>query len=124
MLPLALAGLGIGLVTTPLVTSVLDAVAEGERGLASSLLLVARLLGMTLGLSVLVSWALNRYETLLATQSLPSLGDPNALALMVEIAARVTTLVVSDLFRATALIGVAALLPALLMAARRRDPAP
>lgn len=114
--PLALAGLGLGLLTTPLATTVLEQVSEVERGIAASLLLVARLLGMTLGLSLLVTWALRRYDALLALAELPSLSEPNAFVLMAQIAGRITTTVVTDLFWVTALIGVVALLPALFLA--------
>lgn len=118
-LPLALAGLGLGLVTTPLATTVLERVAEAERGIAASLLLVARLLGMTLGLSILVTWALRRYDALIAVAEMPSLSEPNAFLIMAQIASGITTTVVTDLFLVTAIIGVVALLPALLLADRK-----
>lgn len=112
-LPLAVAGLGLGLVTTPLATTVLDRVAEAERGIAASLLLVARLLGMTLGLSVLVTWALRRYDALIAAAEMPSLSDPDALARLTAIAAQTTTTVVTDLFLVTTIIALVAFLPVL-----------
>lgn len=114
-LPLALAGLGLGLVTTPLATTVLERVAEADRGIAASLLLVARLLGMTLGLSVLVTWALRRYNALIAVAEMPSLSDPDALARLTAIAAQTTTTVVTDLFLVTVGIALLALLPALAL---------
>jgi MFS family permease len=114
-LPLGLAGLGLGLVTTPLATSVLDRVAEAERGIAASILLVARLLGMTLGLSVLVTWALHRFDALVALADKPSLTDPDAVAKMIAIATSVTTTVVTDLFAVTVAIAVIALFPALFL---------
>ncbi len=114
-LPLVLAGLGLGLVTTPLATTVLEQVSDIERGIAASLLLVARLLGMTLGLSVLVTWALRRYDALIALAELPSLSEPNAFVLMAQIAGQITTTVVTDLFWVTTIIGIVALLPALFL---------
>ena len=114
-LPLALAGLGLGLLTTPLATTVLEQVSELQRGIAASLLLVARLLGMTLGLSVLVTWALRRYEALIALAEMPNLSEPNAFVLIAQIAGRITTTVVTDLFWVTTLIGIVALLPALFL---------
>ncbi|MDQ4078966.1 MAG: MFS transporter [Chloroflexota bacterium] len=119
-LPLALAGLGLGLVTTAIATIVLDSVVEQERGIAASLLLVARLLGMTLGLSVLVTWALQRYDTLLAAAETPNLSDPDAAAQFAAVVARIMTTVVTDLFLATTIIALLALLPTLLR--RRRTP--
>jgi MFS family permease len=120
-LPLALAGLGLGLVTTPLATAVLDRVAEEERGIAASLVLVARLLGMTLGLSVLVTWALRRYDALIALEEMPGLFDENAAQLIAQIAGRVTTTVVTDLFMVTVIVGLVALLPALLIGNTKED---
>lgn len=113
--PLALAGLGLGLVTTPLATTVLERVAEAERGIAASILLVARLLGMTLGLSVLVTWALYRYEALIDLADKPALTDPDAVAQMIAIVSTVMTTVVTDLFTVTVVIAVIALLPALFL---------
>ncbi|HEX8681522.1 MAG TPA: MFS transporter [Ardenticatenaceae bacterium] len=112
--PLGLAGLGLGLVTTPLASAVLERVAEAERGIASSLLLVARLLGMTLGLSVLVTWALRRFTALVSQVDI-SFTDPDAAALMAQAAVSAMTTVVTDLFFVTAIVGVVALLPALLL---------
>jgi EmrB/QacA subfamily drug resistance transporter len=123
-LPLALAGLGLGLVTTPLASAVLEGVAEIERGIAASLLLVARLLGMTLGLSLLVTWALQRYETLIAAADMPSFSDPNAFILMAEIVGSTTTTVVTDIFWVTMIIGLVALLPALFLRTTARHSPP
>ncbi|MBA3530830.1 MAG: MFS transporter [Ardenticatenales bacterium] len=117
-MPLALAGLGLGLVTTPLATAVLDRVAEEERGIAASLVLVARLLGMTLGLSVLVTWALRRFDVLIAQEEMPSLFAENGPELAAQIAAGVTATVVTDLFMVTVIVGLVALLPAMLIGGR------
>jgi len=124
-LPLLLAGLGLGFVTTPLATAVLDRVAEAERGIAASVLLVARLSGMTIGLSLLVTWALRRFESLVAEVPPPPGGlfDPGAAAYLADQAAQIMTSVVTDLFLATAVIGVLALLPALLLKGAAKRPA-
>ena len=117
--PLAIAGSGLGLVTTCIATVVLASVGEARRGIAASLLLVARLLGMTLGLSVLVTWALQRYDTLIAAAEVPSLSDPAALEAFVALTAQVMTAVVTDLFRVSTVIAALALLPAMWLVARR-----
>ena len=110
-----MAGLGLGLVTIPLATTVLEQVAEAERGIAASILLVARLLGMTLGLSVLVTWALYRYEELIALADKPALTDPDAFAKMIAIASNVTTTIVTDLFMVTVVLAAVALVPAIFL---------
>jgi EmrB/QacA subfamily drug resistance transporter len=61
---LALAGLGFGLVTAPLSTTVIDAVGETQRGVASGLVVILRLIGMSVGLSLLTAWGLKRFEQL------------------------------------------------------------
>ncbi len=120
-MPLALAGLGLGVVTTAIAAAVLERAAEASRGIAASLLLVARLLGMTLGLSVLVTWALQRYNGLIAAADPPSLSDPDAVARFAELIAATMTTVVTDLFLVTAVVGVLALLPALLLSTERAE---
>lgn len=126
--PLLVTGLGLGFVTTPLATAVLDRVTEAERGIASSLLLVGRLTGMTIGLSILVTWALRRFDSLVAQLPPPPGGlfDPSAAVYIAEQAARVMTTVVTDLFLATAVIGVISIVPTLLLAPtpKRRAPSP
>lgn len=118
--PLMLAGLGLGLVTTPIASAVLDAAPEADRGLAASLLLVARLIGMALGLAVLVTWSLRRFDTLRALAPAPpgGLADPNAFAFITTQIAEITTRVVGDLFTVTAVIALLTLIPALLMGSR------
>lgn len=58
-LPLALIGTGLGLTIGPLSLVVVDAAEESARGLASSLVLTMRLLGMTLGTPPAASLTLN-----------------------------------------------------------------
>lgn len=74
-LHLCLAGLGFGLVTAPLSTAVIDAVDETKRGVASSLVVIMRLIGMSVSLSVLTAWGLHRFEQL--SQSYTLLDLPN-----------------------------------------------
>ena len=71
---LALAGLGFGLVTTSLSTAVIDAVGETQRGVASGLVVILRLVGMSVGLSLLTAWGLKRFEQLSRGYSIAELG--------------------------------------------------
>ena len=71
---LALAGLGFGLVTTLLSTAVIDAVGETQRGVASGLVVILRLVGMSVGLSLLTAWGLKRFEQLSSGYSVAELG--------------------------------------------------
>jgi MFS family permease len=63
-LGLGIAGMGIGLALTPLSTSALESTTERDRGAAASALLVVRLLGMTIGMSLLTSLGVQRLQVL------------------------------------------------------------
>ncbi|MGH7904557.1 MAG: MFS transporter [Candidatus Dormibacteraceae bacterium] len=58
-------GLGLGLVIAPLATAALD-VRGREHGLAASLLVMARTLGMLVGLAGLTAFGLQRFQAILA----------------------------------------------------------
>jgi MFS family permease len=63
-LGLGIAGAGIGLALTPLSTSALESTTARDRGAAASSLLVLRLLGMTVGMSLLTSLGVQRLQVL------------------------------------------------------------
>ena len=70
---LAACGLGFGIVIAPLAAAVLDLTRSENHGLASSLVVLARTLGMLVGLSALTSFGLHRFNQILGT---PVLNDP------------------------------------------------
>lgn len=61
---LTLAGAGVGLVLPPLSGLAVTEVAERDRGAASAMMLVSRLLGMTTGMSALTAVAVKRLQVL------------------------------------------------------------
>ena len=65
-LHLAAAGLGFGLVIAPIASRAINAVSQDYRGTAASLVVVARMLGMTLGLAALSAWGVEYFQVLTA----------------------------------------------------------
>ncbi len=68
-------GIGLGLTISPIGTAVLNDVDPDERGTASALVLILRLVGMTLAISSLTVFALNRYDTLVEQYHPSDSGD-------------------------------------------------
>ena len=73
-LALAACGIGFGLVIAPLTVGVLALTRGESHGLATSLVVLARTMGMLVGLSALTAFGLYRFHQILGT---PVLTDPN-----------------------------------------------
>jgi MFS family permease len=67
---LAICGFGFGLVIAPLSTGVMDSVTEDQHGIASSLIVMTRMVGMIIGLSVITAWGMDRFHIITASMSL------------------------------------------------------
>jgi MFS family permease len=73
-LALGACGLGFGLVIAPLAATVLELTRAAQHGLAASLVVLARTMGMLVGLSALTAFGLYRFRQILGT---PNLTDPD-----------------------------------------------
>lgn len=121
---LLVCGLGLGLVIAPVGAAAINSAPATDYGVASSLVLVMRLLGMMVGLSALTSWGAGRLNTLV--QALPPLaqqpGEPLATFLQRQLqyqAEQVAALTLQILHQTFAIAGalcLLALVPALLLA--------
>lgn len=106
MAQLALVGLGLGLLLAPPATVIVAMAPASERGVASSLVLLLRLSGMSVGLSALTAWSLQRFDSLSRAVSLPALTG--------QVVAEITVDVLTTTFSAAVALALCALLLALL----------
>ncbi len=110
---LLVAGLGFGLVLAPIATAVVNSAPSEERGVASALVIILRLVGMSLGGSIALSWGTQRVEALSAELAA---GQSQFVMNTLEIFRHATAQAVAEsflLFAVTACL--IAVLPSLLM---------
>src|SRR5471032_1192230 len=114
---LALAGIGIGLTIAPIGAAVINGVGEQERGMASSLVIILRLIGMSVSMSSMMAYGLRR-TTVLGREML---GPDDALDLekTARVALDVVMKITSEIALISLAVAVAALGVALLL--RRND---
>lgn len=113
---MVLIGVGLGLTISPIGTAALNDVDENERGVASALILILRLVGMTVAISGLTTYALERFDVLREDLVAPVTGDTIDIINAAQQANLVAAVdVISELQFIGAVVSGIALLIALLM---------
>lgn len=116
---LAIAGLGLGLVIAPLTSATLRVVPAAQHGIASAAVVVARMIGMLIGIAALSAWGLYRLNQILA--SLPSASGNNLAERLAAQASRLRVAYVmqyGEIFGITAIVCVVGALLGLLISGR------
>lgn len=116
-LNMALAGIGLGLTVAPIGTAMINAVRADERGIAAAVVLVMRLIGMTLGTSIMTGYGLRR-STLLTERMVSALSNPTDIVALAEVARQVATRVINEMMIIAAVVCLLAVIPALLLRPR------
>ena len=127
-LDMVMAGVGFGLVIAPLMHRAIAAAPFEYRAVSASTVVVARMLGMTLGMAALSAWGVNEFLAILAETPSPlTMTGLDAAARAQAIAEYRETLQTASLdlfhtfYRVAGIIALVALVPALLMRASARE---
>lgn len=113
---MALIGVGLGLTISPIATAALNTVQEGERGVASALILILRLVGMTVAISALPGYSIDRYNVLRESYLPPSTATlDEALAIAADANLEAAVDVINELQFIGLAVSAAALVFALLL---------
>ena len=111
---LAVCGFGFGLVIAPLGTAAMNSVKEEQKGIASSLVVMMRMVGMIIGLSAITAWGMDRFHLMTASMSLTEIiAAPEKLTQSLLV-------LFSDFFLASAGICLAAIIPAFWVGRKKK----
>ncbi|MBE0691080.1 MAG: MFS transporter [Anaerolineae bacterium] len=109
---MALVGIGLGLTFSPISASVINAADPDKLGVASALVILMRLLGMTLGIALLTAFASQRLSDLIVLEYGANAPDPYA---AVDVYLRLTVTVLGEMGLAGAVLCLLGMIPARLM---------
>ncbi|WP_344488995.1 MFS transporter [Glycomyces endophyticus] len=121
---LACAGLALGLTIAPLSSAALRTVPEDRHGTAAAFAVVARMMGMLIGVAALTSWSLHRFQESTADLDTPlPFGVPEAeflerQAVYLEALDRALAAQYADVFTAAAVVCLAGVLASVLLPGR------
>jgi MFS family permease len=113
---LALAGVGLGLTIAPIGTAVINGVGESDRGVAAAAVIILRLIGMSLSVSLLTTYGLRR-TTEISAELLQG-ATFSDFARIAEAGRQAVTRVTAEMAWIALAVAAAGIIPALLL---RRD---
>jgi MFS family permease len=127
---LIIAGAGFGLAVAPIGSTVIETAPEADRGIASASTILFRLLGMTVGISTLTSFGIDRLQRL--SENAPKIvrasNESTADFLIRQneyiqnVAIPLSVQVVRETFLIAGFIGLAALVPVVYLRTRHEHP--
>ncbi len=107
-------GVGIGLTFSPISAAVINSADEDHRGVASALVIILRLIGMTVAVALLTNFALHRINNLAATELGGSLQSGDQTMEFINAYASIAVRVLGELGLMGAVLCLLALIPAAL----------
>ena len=123
-LHLGMVGSGFGLVFAPIMARALEPAGDDYRGTAASLVVVARMMGMTFGLAALSAWGVEHFQRLTAglASPVPLPGEASEAArLRLDAYTAAGLTLFHDFLRVAGALSLLAVAPALFM---RQDRTP
>jgi MFS family permease len=118
-LEMAVIGIGIGLTFSPISTAIINSATEAERGVASALVIILRLIGMTISVSSLTTYGLYRVNHLaILAQQTPTFDTST----FMNIYADSTVQVLGEMGFIGAVICALAILPAVFLSRQVSEP--
>ena len=108
-------GFGFGLVIAPLGTAVMDSASQEQKGFASSMVVMARMIGMMIGMAAITAWGMERFHLATASLSLEEIMDtPDKLTASL-------LALFDNFFLASVFICAIAILPAIFLPGKKKS---